>query len=247
MTIAGKITRLAAERGDLAAPARQPAARGASRRCPRRAAARCRRALMRDSRAESRRRRARRNSRTERVAQRIRLGDRFERRRRRSPRITSLPSRLASSPRSHSSGRAPVAYAASGVRQSPARRRPKARSARVASVVARIGERCERGDHVARRSARHSIASAPCPIAGRLSSGSSSAAMRSRETESLQPRCGEDDRGVVAFVELAQPRVDVAAQRLRPRAADSARATAPRGAGSTCRRRSPAGSPPNDR
>ena len=87
------------------------------------------------------------------------------------------------------------------------------------------------------RSARHSIASAPWPGAGRLSSGSSSAADPRAEAEALQPRRRENDRVVLAFVELAQPRVDVAAQRLDRELRDSARAAAPRGAGSTCRRR----------
>ena len=64
------------------------------------------------------------------------------------------------------------------------------------------------------RSARHSTASAPCPGAGRLSSGSISARMRVPRPEPLQPGRCEDDRVVATLVELAQARVDVAAQRL---------------------------------
>ena len=56
------------------------------------------------------------------------------------------------------------------------------------------------------------------------------------EPEPLQSGRRQDDRVVPAVVELAQPRVDVAAQRLDRRAAETARAAAPRDAGSTCRR-----------
>src|SRR5262249_32457529 len=53
----------------------------------------------------------------------------------RSPRNTWRPSRLAIKPRNQSSSPRIVAYAASGVWQSPARLLPNARSAGVASVV----------------------------------------------------------------------------------------------------------------
>ena len=62
-----------------------------------------------------------------------------------------------------------------------------------------IGQRCQRRHEIG-TVARHSIASAPCPGAGRLSSGSSSAVTR-RMARALERRGGDDQRVATAGVE----------------------------------------------
>ena len=57
---------------------------------------------------------------------------------------------------------------------------------------------------------------------------------RPLQPQALQPGGGEDDRVDLARVELAQPRVDVAAQLRRPRGRAARRATAPAAARRTC-------------
>ena len=63
------------------------------------------------------------------------------------------------------------------------------------------------------RSVRHSSASAPCPTAGRLSSGSSSDAIRAPRPSRFRPAAARMIASYAPLVELAQPRVDVSAQR----------------------------------
>ena len=82
----------------------------------------------------------------------------------------------------------------------------------------------------------------PVPARAGFPPGSSSAAMRVPNPRRFKPAAARMMASYCAFVELAQARVDVAAQRLDSQMRDGARATALRGAGSTCRRRRPAGS-----
>ena len=131
-----------------------------------------------------------------------------------SPRITSRPSRLARG-RAATAGPLPIRRTRRAACDSCRTARARTRAPRcVASVGAHVARAARarpgrRGDR-----SRHSIASAPCPGAGRLSSGSIRPRMRSPKPEPLQAGRGEDDRVVSAFVELAQARVHVAAQRL---------------------------------
>ena len=65
-----------------------------------------------------------------------------------------------------------------------------------------------------------------------------------RPGQPLQPRGGQHDGVVLAFVELAQPRVEVAAQRLARQVGPQRDQAAPRGAGSRCRPPRPAAARP---
>ena len=70
--------------------------------------------------------------------------------------------------------------------------------------------------------------SAPWPAAGIICSGVEHAADARRQAQALQARGRQHDGVVLAFVELAQPGVEVAAQRLDAQVGRAARAAAPR-------------------
>ena len=214
----------------IARPRRRPG------RAPRALIAACNRAFILRARARRRARASRRPARRRaRPLRSIGGHARFA-----LPRITSLPSRLAIRPRSHKLRRA----ASRSRRAACGNRRPGAPE----GALGGDGERgradatSARDAHRPRRARSPAFdADAPCPMAGRLSSGSSSAAMRSPRPSRFRPATARMIAAYCALVELAQARVDVAAQRLAYERRDSARAAAPRGAGSTCRPRSPGG------
>ena len=134
-----------------------------------------------------------------------------------------------------------LACAASGTLQLPPSARETARSACTASQVGRCVS-------VRQASSQQAAVVARAPRCrarpGRRRAASARARrrarMRSRQAQTLQPGGGQHDGVVVAFVELAQPRVEVAAQRLDAAGRAAGRAAAPRGAGSRCRRTRPA-------
>jgi hypothetical protein len=124
--------------------------------------------------------------------------------------MTSAPSRLATNPRSHSH-LAEDGVRASGVLQLPDNARANARSA--------VSQASSRDRRAVRVRAQHQRARRGIRWRGTLPHGRQ-AFFRierrrdsARETQPLQPGCREDDRVVLPGVELAQPRVDVAAQR----------------------------------
>ncbi len=130
------------------------------------------------------------------------------------------------------------AWAAIGVLQEAPSRARKARSATAQIRVAPSSMRAARAS-VAASSARASTARIPCPTAGTNSSGSSALDVLGAQPQPPQPGGGEHDSVEVAGAELAQPRVDVAADRLHAQVGPAARAAALAGAGS----RSPRGPP----
>ena len=65
-------------------------------------------------------------------------------------------------------------------------------------------------------SSRHSMPMTPWPTAGSDNSGSSCSLTWWAMPESFEAGTGEQDRIELAFVEPAQPRVDIAAQQLEP-------------------------------
>ena len=96
--------------------------------------------------------------------------------------------------------------------QLPASARENARSAVVASVVSPVGKRQQRGDDVGAIGAAFERERA-LPDGGQAVLRIEQRRDPLAEAQPLQTRGGEDDRVVLALVELAQPRVDVAAQR----------------------------------
>ena len=85
----------------------------------------------------------------------------------------------------------------------------------ICSMVGRMVDRREQSPARPRRCAGVSIPTAPCATAGSISSGAS-AAERRLEPEPHEPGHGEERRLHLAGLELAQPGLDVAAQRHDP-------------------------------
>ena len=93
-------------------------------------------------------------------------------------------------------------------------------------------------------SARASSASAPCPIAGSMRVGVEPLGDARREAQAIEPGRRQHRRVDDALGDLAQARVDVAAQDLDATDRRAPRGPGRRAAGSTCRRGCPAAAPP---
>ena len=122
----------------------------------------------------------------------------------------------------------PARRSASGSRRRAPRRR--ARSASSAAAAARVVDGVDRCAARASSPARISIATMPWPGAGTHALERQRERDARREAEPAQAGRGQHQRIVLAGVELAQPRVEVAANRREARAAGTAASAARRAA-----------------
>ena len=105
-----------------------------------------------------------------------------------------------------------------GVWHPPPSASTSARSARSAADASAVVDDATTAWRVVSSSSRISTATMPWPGAGTQALAGSVNAIREREPEPAEPGGGEDQRVVLAGIELAQPRVEVAADWREPRA-----------------------------
>ena len=126
----------------------------------------------------------------------------------------------------HARRRATLASAPSGIWQPPPSAATSARSASSAAAAAASCIGLQRAARRARRRRESRSRRCPGPAPARTPSTGIATEMRDAEAEPAQAGRGEHQRVVVAAVELAQPRVDIAADRREARAAETAAAAA---------------------
>ena len=158
------------------------------------------------------------------------------RRLRASQRITRLPSAEATRARSRKLAFRGIPHKPpSGKRAAPAERAAHRALGAHAERRRAVGERREQRSDLGARRPGTRCRARPARAPAGISSTSRRARDARIEAEPRQPGGGEHDRVVLAAIELGEARVDVAAQQADLELRDSARRSAPSGAGWRCR------------